>query len=304
VSFGEDFLREPRGFFETCSETPCGESEEVLVAAGGSYRCRGLSPEQAFSLRQNYPTADGDSSQLVDFHFCKTAPDEFLPLAQSGWEYTFDSEPQHDEVLLAGLGFAARIRLLPQFTATMWTPHTQGKDFESAFANVFRVIVGYALVQGGGALLHSAAVAENGSARIFVGVSGAGKSTVSRLALESGRSVLSDDLNALWPGDGSAIVEQVPFTGELRGSRSTKGRFPVAGIFRLRQGRTAGLRPLTAAETVALLFGCAPFINSDPFRRERLLANLEACTADVPAEELTFPRDGGFWHLVSTEKAS
>ena len=81
----------------------------------------------------------------------------------------------------------------------------------------------------------------------------------------------------------------MPFTGDLRGDLTTTGRFPVARIFRLRQGGTPRLRPLTDAETVALLFGCAPFINSDPFRRGRLLENIEACARDLPADELTFP---------------
>jgi len=304
VSFGASFLRDPRSWFDTRSEQPCGDAEDVLIAAGGSYQCWGLSREQARVLRQRYETGEVGSALPVELRFYHVPLGEFLPPDQSPWEYTFDLEPRRDEVLLAGWEFAAQIQLRPQLAATMWTPHLQGEMFESAFANVFRVIVAYGLVEGGGALLHSAAVAEGGSAQLFVGVSGSGKSTVSRLALESGRLVLSDDLNALWPQDGRAFVEQVPFTGDLRGSRITTGRFPVAGVFRLRQGRTPRLRPLTEAETVALLYGCAPFINSDPFRRERLLANLEACSRNLPTDELTFPRDGGFWHLVSPERAS
>ena len=111
-------------------------------------------------------------------------------------------------MLLAGWDFAARIELQPQFAATMWTPHLEGEMFESAFANIFRVVVAYGVVAGGGALLHSAAVAEGDLAQLFVGVSGSGKSTISRLALESGRAVLSDDLNALWPDRGGPILSR------------------------------------------------------------------------------------------------
>ena len=304
MTFGETFLSDPPSLFDSRSEQPCGAVEEVLVAAGGSYRCRGLSEGQARALRQRYETGDAGSPPPVDFQFQHASPEEFLPLGPLVRDYTFDLEPRPGEVLLAGWDFAARIELHPVFAATMWTPHLEGEMFESAFANVFRVIVAYGVLAGGGALLHSAAVAEDGSAQLFVGVSGSGKSTISQLALDSGRSVLSDDLNALWRHDGRTYVEQVPFTGDLRGSLTTTGRFPLAGIHRLRQGRTPMLRSLTVAEMVALLFGCAPFINSDPFRREQLLANLEACARDIPAGELTFALDGDFWHLLSPGKAS
>ncbi len=255
-------------------------------------------------LRQRYETSDIGCLTAVDFQFHHAPQRDFLPMDQSVREYTFDLEARQDEVLLAGWDFAARIEIHPQFAATMWTPHLEGEKFESAFANVFRVVVAYGVVADGGALLHSAAVAEDGSAQLFVGVSGSGKSTISQLALDSGRSVLSDDLNALWRRDECSYVEQVPFTGDLRGSLTTTGRFPLVGIHRLRQGRTPRLRPLTDAETVALLFGCAPFVNSDPFRHDRLLTNLEACARDLPADELTFALDRDFWHLVSPGKAS
>jgi hypothetical protein len=304
VTFGAAYLRDAEHWFDVASIGPCGEEEEIILAAGRAYRCLGLSPRQARLLKSRYESGGVSSIPMAELQF-RTAPaDVFLPMGPSITEYTFDQECRRDEVMLAGWDFAARIVLRPRFAATMWTPHLGGEMFESAFANVFRVIVAYAVLESGGALLHSAAVAEKGSARLFVGVSGAGKSTISQLALDSGRSVLSDDLNALWRLDGETYVEQVPFTGDLRGDLTTSGRFPLEGIFRLRQGTTARLRPLRDVETVALLYGCAPFVNSDPFRRERLLENLELSATDLPAEELTFRLDGGFWHLVFPGKAS
>jgi adenylylsulfate kinase-like enzyme len=138
----------------------------------------------------------------------------------------------------------------------------------------------------------------------MTGLSGAGKSTVSRLALESGRLVLSDDLNAVVVDGGRPWVQQVPFTGDLGGSRTTRGRFPLGRVFRLRQAAAAALRPMSRAEAVALLYGCAPYVNADPLRRDQLLANLEACMAGVPAGELSFRRDGTFWPLLAGRKAS
>lgn len=160
------------------------------------------------------------------------------------------------------------------------------------------------LLEAGGALLHSAAVVDEGGAVLFVGVSGAGKSTVSRRALESGRAVLSDDLNAVVREGGRVWVEQAPFTGDLGPANTVRGRFPLARVLRLRKGETAALRAMGRAEVLALLAGCSPYVNADPVRREQVLGNLEGSLAGVPADELTFPRDGGFWHLLAAERVS
>ena len=304
MSFGEAYLHDAARLVGRDDGQPWGRAQESVVVAGRSYCCRGLSEDQAAILRRRYGRAPAVTSPTIDFELVRAAAGEFKPVEPAGWEYSFDLEPHGDRLLLAGWDFAARITLRPRLDAVMWSPHADGGCFELAFSNVLRVVVAYALLEAGGVLLHSAAVVDGGGAVLFVGVSGAGKSTVSRRALESGRAVLSDDLNAVVREGGRAWVQQVPFTGDLGPANTVSGRFPLARVLRLRKGETAALRAMGRAEVLALLAGCSPYVNVDPVRREQLLGNLEGSLAGVPADELTFPRDGGFWHLPAEERAS
>jgi hypothetical protein len=136
----------------------------------------------------------------------------------------------------------------------------------------------------------------SGRALLFLGPSGAGKTTLSGLALASGRTVLSDDLNACLPGP-PARVEKVPFTGDL-GERGAAGSYPLRGLLRLEQGPADALRPLGTAAAMAALLACSPFVNGDPHRRDLLLANLEAVARSAPAQVLTFDLAGGFWGIL------
>ena len=83
VTFGATFLSDPRSWFDSPSEQPCGEVEEVLVAAGGSYRCQGLSQDQARVLRQRYGSDDSGCPTTADFLFRRAPTSDFLPLGPS-----------------------------------------------------------------------------------------------------------------------------------------------------------------------------------------------------------------------------
>jgi hypothetical protein len=42
----------------------------------------------------------------------------------------------------------------------------------------------------------------------------------------------------------------------------------------------------------------APYVNRDPWRRERLMATLERLARGVPAYDLTFSLGGGLWDIL------
>ncbi|HSG38072.1 MAG TPA: hypothetical protein VLE27_00420, partial [Thermoanaerobaculia bacterium] len=217
-------------------------------------------------------------------------------------------------VRLAGLRLMARLDWTPSLAGAFWTPEGAGEEFSSVFENYLRVLAAYRLLERGGALIHSAGVTDGQAAFLLLGPSGAGKTTSSRLCLEAGATVLSDDLNAVRispsPGEGGGrgrergpggegpCVVKLPFTGDLGERSGGPESVPLRALLKLVQGPEDRLRPLSPAAAVAALVAAAPFVNRDPWRREALLGTLEALARAVPAYELTFTLGGDVWGIL------
>ncbi len=191
-----------------------------------------------------------------------------------------------------------RIDWHDRLEGALWATTEAPGGFHGAIENFLRVVLAHAVLFEGGVLLHSAAVVEAAAARLFVGHSGAGKSTVAGLAVASGRKVMSDDLNVVLPGRGGFSLAGSPFRGDI-GDRQ-ESSFPLMGIFRLEKGDRDEVRFIGEAEAVASLVACSPFVNHSPYLEESLWSNLGALAHSVPTKVLTFRRGGKFWDLLDS----
>jgi hypothetical protein len=317
VSFGAAFLEYPDLFPARRAGERCGERELAVELPGGPYLFTGLDKTQEEIVRDRLgghcrnPTEAG--AFAVETQVFRVARRDFLEIDTRGWEYALDLDYQPSAVRMAGLELMGRLdwggRAEPRegspaaggqavLRGGLWTSAGEEDAFYSAFENFFRVLFAYRLLDSGGALLHSAGVADNRGAFLFLGHSGAGKSTLARLSLESGRTILSDDMNALLPGEPGPALARLPFTGDFRAPSAAQPFYPLRALCRLEKGEGNCLAPMGAAEALATLVACSPSVNRDPYRQERLLANLTALVRSVPAHVLTFSVDGGFWELL------
>ena len=89
------------------------------------------------------------------------------------------------------------------------------------------------LARRGATILHASCAAENGSALVFTGHSGAGKSTISTIAERCGWKVLSDDRTILTIEDGVVRASGTPWHGSHKSGMSES--LPVQAIFLLEQ---------------------------------------------------------------------
>jgi len=241
----------------------------------------------------------------IPIRLLRCGQDEFLPVDVRGWDYGLDFDWAPAAVRMAGLGLQGRLDWRPGrlgLAGALWTHEDGGERFPGVFENFLRVLVAYRLLELGGAVLHSAGVVKDGEAFLFLGRSGAGKTTAARLSLARGAEVLSDDLNALviGAGAGGCVVLKLPFTGDLGERRAPRPPVPLGGLLRLLQDPADAIAPLSRAETLACLLACAPYVNVDPHRRERLEQVLLAlATAAAPrAFTLRFSLSGGFWSII------
>jgi hypothetical protein len=308
MSFGATFLLQPERFPAAMEGEPWGEHELTLALPGGPYRFGGLSAAQLEAASATFPgwsAAPGGPGEavgeVVPVVLRRRAAGDFLPVDVRGWEYGLDVDHAPGALRLAGLGLLGRIEWQPSLAGALWTPVDGGELFPGIFENFFRVLVAYRLLDLGGAVLHSAGVVKEGAAFLFLGRSGAGKTTVSRLSLAQGGEVLSDDLNALCPGAAAGcLAHKLPFTGDLGERRARRPPVPLGALLRLEQDTRDALLPLSRAAALASMLACTPFVNVDPWRRERLLSVLAALLdrGGAPAYALRFSLRGGFWSIL------
>jgi hypothetical protein len=308
MPFGETFLCRPERF--PAEVEPWGDRRCALALPGGAYELAGLAAEQRDALVTRFADAAArapGAATTTAISVRRTDPTAFREIDTRGWEYALDFAFTAERVRLVGLGLAAEVERRAGGVATLWLARGESERVVGDVENLLRVLTAYRLLAAGGAMIHCAAVADRQAAVLAVGRSGAGKTTFSRLADEAGGRVLSDDLAALRPhDDGAWWIDPLPFGGDF-GPPAASPPLPLAAVLRLEQADRDELRPLRAAEALALLIACAPVVNQDPFRRDELLTTLAGLLGMVRAPALftlAFTRQGDCWELVREIAAS
>jgi len=162
--------------------------------------------------------------------------------------------------------------------------------------SVLRILHSLILAQRGGFLLHAASAICDGRAYLFSGVSGAGKTTMTRLA-PADITLLTDEISYLRPNTDGYSAFGTPFAGELAraGENCTA---PVSALFFLEQGLENRVDELSSAEAVRRLMRNILFFAEDQGLVEKLLATACEFVARVPIRRLTFYPDARVWDQV------
>jgi hypothetical protein len=182
-----------------------------------------------------------------------------------------------------------------------WDPRTgRGQVRHNAnpysLDSVMRILHSLILAQRGGFLLHAASAICDGRSYLFSGVSGAGKTTMTRLA-PADITLLTDEISYLRPSADGYAAYGTPFAGELARSGENCSA-PVAALFFLEQGPENRVDDLPEAEAVRRLMRNILFFAEDRLLVEKLLATACDFVARVPIRRLTFYPDTRVWDLV------
>jgi hypothetical protein len=161
---------------------------------------------------------------------------------------------------------------------------------------VLRIVHTLVLARQGGFLLHSASAIRNGKAFLFAGVSGAGKTTLSRLA-PADATLLTDEISYVRKGGGDYVAFGTPFTGELA-KLGENTSAPVSALYLLAKGAENRIDPVAVADAGRELLANMLFFAED---QEMVhWAFQAACdfVHRVPVYRLTFMPDARVWEMI------
>ena len=182
-----------------------------------------------------------------------------------------------------------------------WEPATgTGRIYQSAnpysIDSVLRIVHTLVMARRGGFLLHSASAIRNGKAFLFAGVSGAGKTTISRLA-PADAILLTDEISYVRKLDEDYVAFGTPFAGELA-KLGENASAPVAALYLLAQGPANRIDPVAAADAGRELLANMLFFAAD----QRLVHSVFQAACDfvhrVAVYRLTFLPDARVWEMI------
>ncbi len=207
-----------------------------------------------------------------------------------------------------------------------WDPRTgRGSVRQNAspysLDSVLRILHSLILAQRGGFLLHAASAICDGRAYLFSGVSGAGKTTMTRLA-PTDITLLTDEISYLRPEDSfinafqlgrrrprglkpvfsqtrNGAAEAEPFPKPICETSSSPSGYSAFGTpFAGELAKSGRIDELSSTDAVRRLMRNILFFAEDQRLVEKLFATACDFVAKVPVRRLTFYPDARVWEEI------
>jgi hypothetical protein len=182
-----------------------------------------------------------------------------------------------------------------------WDPAArQGRIRQSAnpysIDTVLRIVHTLVLAREGGFLMHAASAMRDGKAFLFAGASGAGKTTISRLA-PADAHVLTDEISYVRREADGYYAYGTPFAGELARAGENL-RAPLDTIFLLAQGAENRVAPVAQPEAARGVLGNVLFFAQDVELVQAVFLSALELVERVAIRRLTFRPDARVWELI------
>jgi len=183
-----------------------------------------------------------------------------------------------------------------------WNPASgQGivRQLSSPYAidSVLRIIHSLVLADQGGFLLHAASALRGCRAFLFTGISGAGKTTIARLA-PAEATLLSDEISYVVRKEGKYFACGTPFSGELaRAGQNVSA--PIQSVFLLNKGPDNRTEDIDRSEALRSILRNMLFFAQDQSLVRRVFDSACEFVNQVPVRRLTFFPDERVWNIIA-----
>jgi len=166
--------------------------------------------------------------------------------------------------------------------------------------SVLRIVHTLLLAREGGFLLHAASAVRDGEAHIFTGRSGAGKTTLSRMA-PGDVNLLTDEISYVRKSATGYTAYGTPFAGEL-GKAGENISAPLSAVYLLVQGPENRLEPIHEAEAVRTLMRNILFFAQDEATVQKVFKSACEFAAKVPMYRMIFTRSSEAWDVIGATR--
>ncbi len=162
--------------------------------------------------------------------------------------------------------------------------------------SILRIVHTIYLAKQRGFLLHAASAIRNGRAFIFSGLSGAGKTTISRCAPED-VTLLTDEISYIRRDGDGFRAHGTPFAGELAKLGHNLAA-PISRLFFLEKASRNQILELDRADAMRRLLRNVLFFCQDSELVNKVFETACDLLANIPAYRLAFVPDQSVWELV------
>jgi hypothetical protein len=266
-----------------------GISPALTISIGG-LPVRFSVPDPSFRvlLAERYASflePGGRSSSAIEFEICPV-PSGCLPGPEE-----LEVRCEGGVWLLGRADFRAEFDLRARRGTLKLSPNPYSVD------TLLRIVHSLLLASSGGILLHAASGISNGRGVVFSGVSGAGKTTIARLA-PAGVQLLTDEVSYLRREGSGYRVYGTPFSGEL-GLKGEAVSAPLAAIHLIEHGAANRRVTLEQPDAVRRLLRNTLFFANERELVSAVFATLCDLVERVPIYRLEFVPDARVWELAA-----
>jgi hypothetical protein len=182
-----------------------------------------------------------------------------------------------------------------------WNPaagigHIRQSRSPYAIDCVLRIVHTLILAKQGGFLVHAASAIRGGKAFLFSGVSGAGKTTISRLAPPDA-TLLTDEISYVRREGNRYMACGTPFAGELARVGENCSA-PLSALFLLEKGLQNKIEPISPTEAVQRLLRNILFFADDAELVKLVFQSACEFASVVPIHRLVFVPDQRVWDII------
>ncbi|HEY6443907.1 MAG TPA: hypothetical protein VIY66_11275 [Candidatus Acidoferrales bacterium] len=161
---------------------------------------------------------------------------------------------------------------------------------------LLRLVHSLLLAEEGGFLLHAASAVRRGRAFLFSGISGAGKTTISRLA-PSDANLLTDEISYVRRAARDYRAFGTPFAGELARPGENLSA-PLGALYFLEKGPVNRIEPMARMATARALLRNVLFFAHDRELVQRVFDSALDFVSRVEVARLIFAPDQRVWTLI------